>query len=413
MAQPYAWRLDRATGFADKPIMGDPNSKPQKLLVSGTALAETGRLKEAASAFRQATKADPDCAEAHFNLATVLSEIGKSSDAITAWGKVIALSPDIVAAHRTFGETLLDYEVPKFEATSDLKNTGPLNRAIAEYRLAINAIPVLRACHSNIGETYMNKGKLSEADKAFSDAAALPDNLEDAFADVGATLNHPGNLKAATAINREAMSMAPDYEGDQISEESYLDTDLTFTENEILLPDGFEVMMEWERPIMERSAEMITINSGDVLNVGFGMAIIDTAIQQFDLNTHTIIEAHPQVIVRAEEWAKDKKGVQIVPTRWQEALDKIGPFDGIYFDTLMPPMIPFMRETPKLLKPGGVFTFFQMMIQFENIEAMVETGLSFALERMPFEEVTENRYYRLMEKDDQGRFTAPLLIYQK
>ena len=393
--------------------MGDPNSKPQKLLVSGTALAETGRLKEAASAFRQATKADPDCAEAHFNLATVLSEIGKSSDAITAWGKVIALSPDIVAAHRTFGETLLDYEVPKFEATSDLKNTGPLNRAIAEYRLAIDAIPVLRACHSNIGETFMNKGKLLEADKAFADAAALPDNLEDAFADVGATLNHPGNLKAAIAINREAMSMAPDYDSDEISEGSYLDTDLTFTENEILLPDGFEVMMEWERPIMERSAEIITVNSGDVLNVGFGMAIIDTAIQQFDLNTHTIIEAHPQVIARAEEWAKDKKGVQIVPTRWQEALNKIGPFDGIYFDTLMPPMIPFMRETPKLLKPGGVFTFFQMMIQFENIEAMAETGLSFALERMPFEEVTQNRYYRLMEKDDQGRFTAPLLIYQK
>lgn len=393
--------------------MGNPNSKPQKLLVSGTALAETGRLKEAASAFRQATKADPDCAEAHFNLATVLSEIGKSSDAITAWGKVIALSPDIVAAHRTFGETLLDYEVPKFEATSDLQNTGPLNRAISEYRLAIDAIPVLRACHSNIGETYMNKGKLPEADKAFADAAALPDNLEDAFADVGATLNHPGNLKAAIAINREAMSMAPDYDSDEISECSYLDTDLTFTENEILLPDGFEVMMEWERPIMERSAEIITVNSGDVLNVGFGMAIIDTAIQQFELNTHTIIEAHPQVIARAEEWAKDKKGVQIVPTRWQEALNEIGPFDGIYFDTLMPPMIPFMRETPKLLKPGGIFTFFQMMIQFENIEAMAETGLNFALERMPFDKVTQNRYYRLMEKDDQGRFTAPLLIYQK
>ena len=393
--------------------MGNPNSKPQKLLVSGTALAETGRLKEAASAFRQATKADPDCAEAHFNLATVLSEIGKSSDAITAWGKVIALLPDIVAAHRTFGETLLDYEVPRFEASSDLKNTGPLNRAIAEYRLAIDAIPVLRACHSNIGEIYLNKGKLPEADKAFADAAALPDNLEDAFANVGATLNHPGNLKAAIAINREAMSMAPDYDSDEISEGSYLDTDLTFTENEILLPDGFEVMMEWERPIMERSAEIITVNSGDVLNVGFGMAIIDTAIQQFELNTHTIIEAHPQVITRAEEWAKDKKGVQIVPTRWQEALDKIGPFDGIYFDTLMPPMIPFMRETPKLLKPGGVFTFFQMMIQFENIEAMAETGLNFALERMPFDKVTQNRYYRLMEKDDQGRFTAPLLIYQK
>ena len=53
------------------------------------------------------------------------------------------------------------------------------------------------------------------------------------------------------------------------------------------------------------------------------------------------------------------------------------------------------------------------MIQFENIEAMAQTGLRFALERMPFEEVSENRYYRLMEKDDRGRFTAPLLIYKK
>ena len=150
-----------------------------------------------------------------------------------------------------FGETLLDYEIPKFEAGSAFKDTGPLNTAIADYRHAIETIPVLRTCHSNIGEIYLNTGKLEEAEKAFTDAAALPENLEDAFSDVGATLNHPGNLKAATAIYQEAMAMAPDYDGDEISEASYLSTNLTFTEHEILLPDGFEVMMEWERPIMQ------------------------------------------------------------------------------------------------------------------------------------------------------------------
>ena len=393
--------------------MVGPKIKTQKLLSRGSTLAEAGRLKEAANTFRKATKMDPTCTEAQFNLATILSETGHPNEAIGAWKKVIALSPDIVAAHRIFGETLLDYEIPKFEAGSVFKDTGPLNRAIADSRHAIETIPVLRTCHSNIGEIYLTKGKLEEAEKAFTDAAALPKHLEDAFSDVGATLNHPGNLKAAAAIYQEAIATAPDYEGDEISEASYLRTNLTFTEHEILLPDGFEVMMEWERPIMERSAEIITVNGGDVLNVGFGMAIIDTAIQQSSLDTHTIIEAHPQVVARAEEWAKDKKGVRIVPSRWQDALKRIGSFDGIYFDTLMPPMIPFMRETPKLLKPGGIFTFFQMMIQFENIEAMAQTGLRFALERMPFEEVSENRYYRLMEKDDQGRFTAPLLIYKK
>jgi protein arginine N-methyltransferase 2 len=58
-------------------------------------------------------------------------------------------------------------------------------------------------------------------------------------------------------------------------------------------------MMEWERPIMERSAEIVCHNHGDVLNVGFGMAIIDTAIQKQGITTHTIIEAHPQVIEKA------------------------------------------------------------------------------------------------------------------
>lgn len=399
--------------FADKPTMPEPNEKALQFLKSGARHAEAGRLKEAESAFHRAAKADPKCAEAEFNLAAVLAESGKPDQAVEAWRRVVGLMPDIAAAHKHFGETLIAYEVPRFEADTAFKGTDPLNEAIAAYREAIDAIPVLRECHGNIGETLMAAGRLAEADTAFAAGAEIPEDLDDTFHDVGATLHHPGDLAKAAAMHREAMALAPDYDGDEISEKSYLETDLTFTENEILLPDGFEVMMEWERPIMERSAEMITVNGGDVLNVGFGMAIIDTAIQQYDIDTHTIIEAHPQVVKKAEAWAEDKKGVRIVAKRWQDALAEIGPFDGIYFDTLMPPMIPFLRETPRLLKDGGVFTFFQMMLQFENLEAMAETGLSFALERMPFEEVSENRYYRLMEKDAEERFTAPLLVYRK
>ena len=209
------------------------------------------------------------------------------------------------------------------------------------------------------------------------------------------------------------MANAPDYSEEEISEQSYLSSELTFTDNEILLPDGFEVMMEWERPIMERSAEIITTIGGDILNVGFGMAIIDTAIQQYNISTHTIIEAHPQVVHKAEVWAHNKKNVRIVAKRWQDAINEVGPFDGIYFDTLMPPMIPFLKEAPNLLKQGGVFTFFQMMLQFENIEAMADTGLSFALERMAFKVIDKNRYYRLTEIDESGHYSAPLLVYRK
>ncbi len=224
-------------------------------------------------------------------------------------------------------------------------------------------------------------------------------------------MQHPGDLPAALALHRQAVALAPDHA--YMSEDDYLATDLTFTENEILLPDGFEVMMEWERPIMERSAEIVSHNHGDVLNVGFGMAIIDTAIQKQGITTHTIIEAHPQVIERARRWAADKTGVRIVPSVWQTALDDLPPLDGIYFDTLMPPMIPFLLRVPGLLKPGGVFLYFQYMVQFENLEAMIGKGLSLGIEMHPFDHIPPNAYYRLNEKMPDGRYSAPLFIYQK
>ena len=384
-----------------------------KNLRMGALHAEAGRLGSAEASFSMAATEDPTCSEAHFNLAVLFLENGRADQAIEQFLKVISLSPDIFSVHKEFGETIIDYEVPYFDSKTELKNMSALNSAIASYREAIDAIPILRECHRNIGEILMTKGQYSEADTAFAEATKIPGDLQEVFQNVGATIHCPGNLDNAISMHRTVMSRAPDYEGDEISEQSYLETDLTFTDNEILLPDGFEVMMEWERPIMERSAEIITINGGDVLNVGFGMAIIDTAIQAHGVSTHTIIEAHPQVVRRARAWARDKNGINIVAKRWQDAIGDTGPFDGIYFDTLMPPMIPFLLESPNLLKKGGVFTFFQMMVQFENMEAMANTELNFVLERMPFETVEKNRYYRLLEKDSSGHYSAPLLIYRK
>ena len=42
---------------------------------------------------------------------------------------------------------------------------------------------------------------------------------------------------------------------------------------------GEGVMMDGEAPLMERHAEIICQGGGDVLNVGFGMGIIDGCIQ--------------------------------------------------------------------------------------------------------------------------------------
>lgn len=382
-----------------------------KLVAEANALMARDAFARAAALYRRVLAQDPGHEEASFNLAGALAQAGELAEAERVFRGLLAAKPDPARAHAALAATLEAYRIERYEPGMALMTPDRLETALRAYRAAIDVLPLLHGCHAALGQILMAQGRLAEADAALDEAARLHADLPDAFLDIGATLRHAGDLAAALAHHRRAMAAAPDH--DAITERQYLETDLAFTQDELLMPDGFEVMMEWERPIMERSAEIVCHNRGDVLNVGFGMAIIDTAIQNQGVTRHTIIEAHPQVIARAEAWAQDKTGVTIVPSTWQEALDGLPQFDGIYFDTLMPPMIPFLRHAPKILKPGGVFLYFQMMIQFENLEAMAGSGLEFGYEALPFDEIPENRYYRLTDRDADGRYRAPLFIYRK
>lgn len=101
---------------------------------------------------------------------------------------------------------------------------------------------------------------------------------------------------------------------------------------EVLLKDGkFQVMMEWERPYMEACIDALQ-PTGDVLEVGFGCGYSSTRIQKFQPKSHTIIEYHPVVAEHARAWAKGYPNVRIVEDTWQNALDKLGLFDAIFFD---------------------------------------------------------------------------------
>lgn len=394
-----------------KPVTEKARHEAAALVKKGNALIERQAFAEAAQAFRRALELVPGHDEAGFNLGAALAEAGRTDAAEAAFLRLIAAKPDVAAAHAALARALDAHRITRFEPGLRLRPADALDAALADYRGAVDAVPLLYGCHTAMGEMYLNAGRLGEAEAAFAQAERYPPDLPKALLDLGATMRHPGDLPAALALHRQAVAAFPDHEF--MSEDAYFATDLTFTEDEIRLPDGFEVMMEWERPIMERSAEIVCHNRGDVMNVGFGMAIIDTAIQKAGVTTHTIIEAHPQVIARAERWAEDKKGVRIVPSTWQQALDGLAPQDGIYFDTLMPPMIPFLKRVPGLLKPGGVFLYFQFMVQFENLEAMAGDGLALGIEMFPFDHIPDNAYYRLNERTPDGRYVAPLFIYQK
>ena len=113
---------------------------------------------------------------------------------------------------------------------------------------------------------------------------------------------------------------------------AFKDNTLTFADTKITDEFEAEVMMSWEAPIMEKSAEFICHNSGDILEIGFGMGICSDYIQAQGVNSHTIVEIHPQIIERLNTWASGKSNVTVVEGDWN-SVSGLGTYDGIFLDT--------------------------------------------------------------------------------
>ena len=141
----------------------------------------------------------------------------------------------------------------------------------------------------------------------------------------------------------------------------FLDRNVRYEGDALLDDEDRGVMMQWEEPLMDMHAQYLCESKGDVLNVGFGMGYIDTAIQRHSPKTHTIIEAHPQVYKKmiADGWDK-KPGVRIVFGRWQDVIGDLGPFDGVFFDTFddVAHLREFHEHVPRIVRPGGLYSYF-------------------------------------------------------
>ena len=141
----------------------------------------------------------------------------------------------------------------------------------------------------------------------------------------------------------------------------YLQQKLTYAPTGKLLDEnGKSVMMDWETSWMEESAKIICKNGGDILNIGFGMGIIDSFIQAHPINSLTIIEAHPDVYNKMIEDGWDKiPNVKIIFSKWQDVIEDLPKYDGIYFDTWedFGFETTFLQNLKYILKPNGIFSF--------------------------------------------------------
>ncbi|KAF9109611.1 hypothetical protein BGX27_007412 [Mortierella sp. AM989] len=152
---------------------------------------------------------------------------------------------------------------------------------------------------------------------------------------------------------------------EEVPNASYLAQPLQYTEDGDRLLDAEKngVMMGWELPLMVRHAEAISPEEGlRVLNVGFGLGLIDKELQKRSPSQHTIIEAHPDVYAHMlkEGW-NEKPGVKILFGRWQDVVDQLEVYDGIFFDTFgeyYEDLRTFHEIVPNHLEEGGIYSYF-------------------------------------------------------
>lgn len=160
-------------------------------------------------------------------------------------------------------------------------------------------------------------------------------------------------------------------------------------------------MSEHEDLIMRRSAEIICQKGGDILNVGFGMGIIDGYIRQLNPTSHTIIEAHPGVVQRAFELDFDKTAT-IHQTDWRQLVEdwiqRDIKFDGIYFDTIIldwhvNEWLDFSKIAHQLVKPGGIYAYFNHNAAAlePNLEQIIcDTGFTPQHEMISLSDIKQN-----------------------
>ena len=111
-------------------------------------------------------------------------------------------------------------------------------------------------------------------------------------------------------------------------------SDARYSAGELVI-EGQQVMQDWEAPLMRAMAVHVATSGGDVLEVGFGMGISATYMQEVGVRSYTVLEANEDVTQRFKSWQKEFPDAKtsLILGRWQETLPALGLYDGIFVDT--------------------------------------------------------------------------------
>jgi uncharacterized protein (TIGR02466 family) len=215
---------------AISPLMAQYPNSPALLNLLAFCQQAQNKLKEALVSYRQLVKYQPHIAEIHFNMAILLARLGKNRDAIVSYRMVLQINPQFAQAYFNLAYLLEQQGQPEeaiqhyhqaisinpdyVEAHTNLANllqhTGNLAIAENHYRRAL-AIAENALAYFNLGTVLYAQGRHDEALVAFEAAIRHNPQFADAWNSLGETQRDLGNMTAAVACYRQALSLQPEH----------------------------------------------------------------------------------------------------------------------------------------------------------------------------------------------------------
>ncbi|MBM1106810.1 class I SAM-dependent methyltransferase [Aurantibacter crassamenti] len=219
-------------------------------------------------------------------------------------------------------------------------------------------------------------------------------------------INPPRDMQRNTMVNRAIKEFSADLVALDTQAKNFVPGE---TVNEVTdrtqaeLSDQ-QIMEDWQIPLMQAMARVVCGKGGDILELGFGRGIASDMIQSYDVSSHVIMECNEAVIERYNVW-KGKypgKDIQMVKGLWQDTIDDVGLFDGVFFHTYPLNQEEYMKyvnesitfaahffpDAAKHLKPGGSFSYFSNEIDSlsrEHQRQLLKHFSSFQIEKVTLE----------------------------
>jgi tetratricopeptide (TPR) repeat protein len=232
----------RATRRADTLPSTDPYVDPVVERLAGESRSATYLLQQAAATdvatgaawrehlIRRALDADPDNADAAFELASLLRVLRRYEEALDVLVRYERLVPDDYQALADRGRCLsglgrfaeaeavlrralegLDDANTRYDLGLAIDRQNRPDAAVAQYRLALERNPNHRDALNNLGVALARQGRLAQAIQQFERLAGVDPDNADAHTNLGSLLMAQGRREMAERAFRTALALRTDH----------------------------------------------------------------------------------------------------------------------------------------------------------------------------------------------------------